>query len=600
MKLALAILITPFCFGACHALGPSATGSGSGADWNDIAALTATPTLTRGDTYYLESGTYSVGSSGLNWSTANSGTTLITVLGATSADHGQTCSLSAGWNGSTMDVTNSPAHFVTSVTWVNSDTSGGLSIWSVTTSNWVFNGNTCAANQITTTGQGILIDNSSTGTNSSFQFPFIADNGSTTLGNVTLKCVEIMGEGMSSYTGDDHVTPTNFSCNSAGTVATITLSGTSRWFPAGTAADGTPMPASQIAVTSVSSGNFNKAHALVTGLPASNKITYAVSCTSNASVSGSGTVDGAYDGSNWSPAVQFSQPAGPVEGDFTFQYLSIHDSFGPYQFYGGTPMTIIDHSYMARAHGNSTEHTEMFTYEGSSGTYYASFAISNNIWRDGENTGNVVVLYGGLVNGFYMYGNTVDISPGNPYNVDGYGNSALFDCINSGVVCENVFIYNNTLANIVVDSSAITCVLDSATATNWTIENNIVFNSTSPSPVGCGGSVGGTYVHDYNTYINNASASDGGAHSYIYTGAANPFVATFNYKLSSETVDAHLNDGTTISNANGQTYNTDPLGLIRGADGTWERGAYEFNLGGPPTGSVGAGNSVSSGASVRP
>lgn len=44
------------------------------------------------------------------------------------------------------------------------------------------------------------------------------------------------------------------------------------------------------------------------------------------------------------------------------------------------------------------------------------------------------------------------------------------------------------------------------------------------------------------------------------------------FTLSSETVDPHLNDGTTLS----PPYNIDPLGNLRGADGTWERGAYEF------------------------
>jgi hypothetical protein len=56
---------------------------------------------------------------------------------------------------------------------------------------------------------------------------------------------------------------------------------------------------------------------------------------------------------------------------------------------------------------------------------------------------------------------------------------------------------------------------------------------------------------------------------------AQPFVAPASQKftLISETVDPHLNDGTTLSSP----YNIDPLGLLRGQDGTWERGAYEFD-----------------------
>jgi hypothetical protein len=44
------------------------------------------------------------------------------------------------------------------------------------------------------------------------------------------------------------------------------------------------------------------------------------------------------------------------------------------------------------------------------------------------------------------------------------------------------------------------------------------------------------------------------------------------FLLSSETIDPHLNDG-----------NADIVGNTRGADATWNRGAYEFNTGAPPT-----------------
>lgn len=44
------------------------------------------------------------------------------------------------------------------------------------------------------------------------------------------------------------------------------------------------------------------------------------------------------------------------------------------------------------------------------------------------------------------------------------------------------------------------------------------------------------------------------------------------FTLSGEAVDAHLDDGISLSSP----YNIDPLGLTRGVDGTWERGAYEL------------------------
>src|ERR1035437_8996727 len=66
---------------ATYCVGPSATGSGSGADWSNLKAWGATPV--RGDTWYLETGSYA----GKTFNTANSGTTLITIKKAISADH---------------------------------------------------------------------------------------------------------------------------------------------------------------------------------------------------------------------------------------------------------------------------------------------------------------------------------------------------------------------------------------------------------------------------------------------------------------------------------------------------------------------------------
>lgn len=66
---------------ATYCVGPSATGSGSGADWNNLKAWSGTPA--RGDTWYLETGSYA----GKTFNTANSGTTLISIKKAIASDH---------------------------------------------------------------------------------------------------------------------------------------------------------------------------------------------------------------------------------------------------------------------------------------------------------------------------------------------------------------------------------------------------------------------------------------------------------------------------------------------------------------------------------
>ena len=74
--------------GANICVGPSASGNGSGSDWNNIMAWNGTPA--RGDTWYLENGSYS----SQTFSVATSGSTLITIKKATVADHGT----STGWS----------------------------------------------------------------------------------------------------------------------------------------------------------------------------------------------------------------------------------------------------------------------------------------------------------------------------------------------------------------------------------------------------------------------------------------------------------------------------------------------------------------------
>jgi hypothetical protein len=62
-------------------VGPSATGDGSGANWNNIKAWSGTPA--RGDIWYLRDGSYG----GKTFSVAASGTTVITIKKAIASDH---------------------------------------------------------------------------------------------------------------------------------------------------------------------------------------------------------------------------------------------------------------------------------------------------------------------------------------------------------------------------------------------------------------------------------------------------------------------------------------------------------------------------------
>lgn len=572
------------CEAACHVITPTGSGSLDGSNWsNACAGFTGScspASLVRGDSYYLGSGTY-VG--GVTLNTAASGSTLITIKGANAGDH---CT-DTGWS-SGLDTGSSPAHFVSDATWSGSGSGNGTN-WVINTSNWKIDGNNCPVNEIKKQGQGIFIDNSAyRSTTASQGSGILVDSRKAGgVGNITVRCVEIQGMGMGSD-GDaaDFVDLSSIACNSSGTQATVTLNGPTRWFGAQTAPDGSHMPASQVTITGVPSGNFNAAHVLVSGTPSSTQFTYPVSCTPNASAS-SGHVRGAYawGGLGGDMAVYIGMPASPIEGSYTFSYMSIHDAMACVQINGGSPNGVFDHDYCARNFYIAPDHSAGWTLEESSGSTYT---ISNSVFTDVESTAWIVDLYGANVVHQYIYGNVFSYSPGNMFHRNGVGN-AVFSCINSNTTCDDVHIYNNTVANVTGgqlnnQSGALAFLEPSdASASAWSIENNLIYNSKSGGLTG-GATPSGAVVVDYNTYINlTAGSGDGGSHSYRLSGVADPFVndSGFNYALISDTVVAHLNDGISLSSP----FNVDMSGATRGSGGAWDRGALQFASGGlePPT-----------------
>lgn len=125
----ITLIIPVLASAANHYVRSGASGNGSGVDWanacDDFSASCAVTSLVRGDTYYVGTGSYA----GRTFSTPASGTLLITIKGATAADHGT----ATGWSNSFS---------------VSSADGGTQAIWSnevdFTSSYWMFDGNTNA------------------------------------------------------------------------------------------------------------------------------------------------------------------------------------------------------------------------------------------------------------------------------------------------------------------------------------------------------------------------------------------------------------------------------------------------------------------------
>lgn len=84
-------------------------------------------------------------------------------------------------------------------------------------------------------------------------------------------------------------------------------------------------------------------------------------------------------------------------------------------------------------------------------------------------------------------------------------------------------------------------------------------------------SVGIDGTHDYNSF--SGSSNEGEPN-----GQANVSTSIFtNYAGGDFTLSTATASGLTLSSP----YNLDPLGNIRGADGVFDRGAFEFVSGGP-------------------
>ena len=164
---------------------------------------------------------------------------------------------------------------------------------------------------------------------------------------------------------------------------------------------------------------------------------------------------------------------------------------------------------------------------------------------------------------------------------DNAGNGTCDASGTAGCVTNSVF-YGNTWANIHLkpghpgaDSAGIQM---GQTASGGNVaQNNLWWNCTI-GPIWTNNKI----THDYNRWLNTGITTTVLAAHEFQTGTApgggatDPFVNSFsNFQLSSESVDTHLNDGVLLP----PPYNVDFAGTTRGGDGTWERGAFEFNSG---------------------
>lgn len=279
--------------------------------------------------------------------------------------------------------------------------------------------------------------------------------------------------------------------------------------------------------------------------------------------------------------------------DYTFQYNYHHNSACDFFFTRNVTNLTVQYSYLFENNGGVACHGQNWEDNNS-----VNMIWRYNVFDESRGTAVLVVLDDGAftltTDGFYVYGNVFyDHSGGAGWTANG-----TVACINPGITCNNMEVFNNTFSgqqNTGAGAGANqvgSYVGDSAVCTGTCIfENNLFYNVTTSG----GGAV---------TLVNSLATED--YNSVILSGATSPFVNTHDI-LDNTNVNHFTNLGATppapydftltlddttdytggISLASPYNQSCGQLACTslttRGADGTWERGAYEYVSGAAPS-----------------
>jgi hypothetical protein len=213
--------------------------------------------------------------------------------------------------------------------------------------------------------------------------------------------------------------------------------------------------------------------------------------------------------------------------------------------------------------------------------------IRYNIFHDINGTG--VITDAAAVNiplsNWAIYGNLFVWDLAYASSIEGYMSDGIIAMLGENM-SGYMYVYNNTIANmrsmnnhsgIYFPQTKLFGCRPGGTV-NMYVYNNLIFNCGSQ-----GGPAGpnnppptftGTLYWDYQSYYSlNGNANDSSAHAAVSN--TDPFVNS-SPATSSSPFDFRLVTATGAGIALSSPYDTDMDGSARGADGTWDRGAFEF------------------------
>lgn len=257
--------------------------------------------------------------------------------------------------------------------------------------------------------------------------------------------------------------------------------------------------------------------------------------------------------------------------NFSLLYSYVYNSSDVPVLARGCNYMTVDHTELFHNRSTTTNHSEGISDGGSS-----NVTISNSVFADIEGTAAIAELNAGTTSradNWNIFGNIFYYSPNNAYARKGWGDGAI--AVINNQEASNWNIYNNTFANITSSMTLNTRVsFTQSTGSTRYIYNNLWYNCAQADH-------NGSYSADYNIYLNtDPKNQDTGSHSIIkLSGASDPFVndGAQNFQLTAHTA-------TGIGNIVGLLFNTvDPLGNVRGLNGFWDRGAFQYVSGSAQT-----------------
>jgi hypothetical protein len=251
--------------------------------------------------------------------------------------------------------------------------------------------------------------------------------------------------------------------------------------------------------------------------------------------------------------------------NITFQYCALHDSDRTiFLMRGNWRNLLVDHSYLARNTSTPAIHGELLSMTSSDGVVF-----SNNIIEDIEGTAIFAGLNGGAAANWKIYGNVIFHSAA--YAADSgrvsghnWGIAGIVFVANDASNAnrgDNFWVYNNTIYNIKGSYSGVVIQL----GTGNIVQNNVWYGSVRTNN-SFSGALG------YNWYYNTQADGDSTATKVVCSSNCNVFVGASSKDFTLATA---IPGGVNLA----APFNVDPNGTMRGGDGTWDRGAFEFGGG---------------------